>query len=409
MTLSNGTIAPTANCASALMTALDTPLVAAGFVYVESYPAPVTVRVASTATLTLSGTQTIDGVAVIAGDRVLAKNQTTPSQNGIYVVAAGAWARATDADASGELWVGFAATPTAGTAGTGLTYWVTATGATPWVPGTDSSTWAATTVMSRIYKSPAASNSQGADWFLIVNRTADTATNVSLMVSEVWDTTTKRCRNYAPVTGSLTPTASFAVNDATGVAPTTTALNSVGSLALSVGTAGYTWWLSATYDRVVVATHVGTNDYAHYAGLYDDLLPIALSPFPLCVIGLQAVTGSPAMNNGGASREPNQLASAALNFGVMISGTFTSWTPTTLGVTDIYTAKTIPSRVLLSSARVAVALSTGMRGLLKDVMLNSVTGANGDTMTLTDSAGAVTNWTRLGTSGAAALASYCPS
>ena len=61
------------------------------------------VRVASTASLTLSGTQTIDGIAVIAGDRVLAKDQATPAQNGIYVVAAGSWARATDADANAEI------------------------------------------------------------------------------------------------------------------------------------------------------------------------------------------------------------------------------------------------------------------------------------------------------------------
>jgi hypothetical protein len=57
------------------------------------------VRAATTANITLSGTQTIDGVAVIAGDRVLVKNQTSGSQNGIYVVAAGSWSRATDADA----------------------------------------------------------------------------------------------------------------------------------------------------------------------------------------------------------------------------------------------------------------------------------------------------------------------
>ena len=42
-------------------------------------------RVATTANLTLSGTQTIDGVAVVADDRVLVKNQTTATQNGIYV------------------------------------------------------------------------------------------------------------------------------------------------------------------------------------------------------------------------------------------------------------------------------------------------------------------------------------
>jgi hypothetical protein len=61
------------------------------------------VRAATTANITLSGTQTIDGVAVIAGDRVLVKNQSTGSQNGIYVVAAGSWSRATDADADTEI------------------------------------------------------------------------------------------------------------------------------------------------------------------------------------------------------------------------------------------------------------------------------------------------------------------
>lgn len=60
------------------------------------------VRVATTANITLSGTQTIDGVALSAGDRVLVKNQSTASQNGIYVVAAGSWSRATDADISAE-------------------------------------------------------------------------------------------------------------------------------------------------------------------------------------------------------------------------------------------------------------------------------------------------------------------
>jgi phage-related tail fiber protein len=61
------------------------------------------VRAATTANITLSGTQTIDGVSVTTGDRVLVKNQSTASQNGIYVVAAGSWARATDADSDAEV------------------------------------------------------------------------------------------------------------------------------------------------------------------------------------------------------------------------------------------------------------------------------------------------------------------
>lgn len=62
------------------------------------------VRAATTANLTaLSGLLTVDGVALAAGDRVLVKNQSTASQNGIYIADAGAWTRATDADAEGEL------------------------------------------------------------------------------------------------------------------------------------------------------------------------------------------------------------------------------------------------------------------------------------------------------------------
>lgn len=64
------------------------------------------VRVATTGSITLSGTQTVDGVALVAGDRVLVKNQSTASQNGIYIVAAGAWSRATDADINAEVTAG---------------------------------------------------------------------------------------------------------------------------------------------------------------------------------------------------------------------------------------------------------------------------------------------------------------
>lgn len=58
-------------------------------------------RAATTANITLSGEQTIDAVAVVAGDRVLVKDQTSASENGIYVAAAGAWSRAADEVANG--------------------------------------------------------------------------------------------------------------------------------------------------------------------------------------------------------------------------------------------------------------------------------------------------------------------
>lgn len=61
------------------------------------------VACATTANITLSGLQTIDTYTVVVGDRVLVKNQSTASQNGIYIVASGAWTRATDCDSTSEM------------------------------------------------------------------------------------------------------------------------------------------------------------------------------------------------------------------------------------------------------------------------------------------------------------------
>ena len=60
-------------------------------------------RVATTTAITLSGAQTIDGVSVVGGDRVLVKDQASAIANGIYIAATGAWARATDFDDSTEV------------------------------------------------------------------------------------------------------------------------------------------------------------------------------------------------------------------------------------------------------------------------------------------------------------------
>ncbi|WEJ72833.1 phage tail protein [Pseudomonas sp. PSE14] len=74
------------------------------------------VRAATTASITLSGLQTLDGVALAAGDRVLVKNQSNAVDNGLYVVAANAWKRATDADESSEVTPGLTVTVESGTA-----------------------------------------------------------------------------------------------------------------------------------------------------------------------------------------------------------------------------------------------------------------------------------------------------
>lgn len=56
------------------------------------------VKAAATGNITLSGAQTLDIVACSPGDRVLLPFQTDETQNGLYVVASGAWSRAADAN-----------------------------------------------------------------------------------------------------------------------------------------------------------------------------------------------------------------------------------------------------------------------------------------------------------------------
>lgn len=86
------------------------------------------VRVATTANITLSGAQTIDGISVVAGNRVLVKNQTTGSQNGIYLCASGAWTRTTDANTSAKVTPQMYVRVEEGTANVGKAFYLSNTG-----------------------------------------------------------------------------------------------------------------------------------------------------------------------------------------------------------------------------------------------------------------------------------------
>lgn len=103
------------------------------------------VRVASTANGTLATAfadgQTVDGVVLATGDRILLKNQTTASENGVYVVTATTPTRATDFDETSEVRTGATVQATAGTVGAGLYF--TLTTDNPITVGTTSQTWGA--------------------------------------------------------------------------------------------------------------------------------------------------------------------------------------------------------------------------------------------------------------------------
>lgn len=87
------------------------------------------VRAATTGNITLAAPgATVDGVTLVVGERVLVKNQSTGSQNGIYIFqgAAAALTRSPDANVSAEVTNGMFALVVAGTVN-GSTGWILTT------------------------------------------------------------------------------------------------------------------------------------------------------------------------------------------------------------------------------------------------------------------------------------------
>ena len=92
LTATAGTVATTPTASTDIANKLYVDTVAQGL------DAKASCVAATTADITLSGAQTIDGVSVVAGNRVLVKNQSLSQNNGIYLCAAGSWTRTTDAN-----------------------------------------------------------------------------------------------------------------------------------------------------------------------------------------------------------------------------------------------------------------------------------------------------------------------
>jgi len=106
--------------------------------------------VGTTANITLSGLQTIDGYTTLSGDRVLVKNQTSSQFNGIYVASASTWTRAVDMDVWAEVSGAYTVILNGGQANTGYVCTASKTGtidvtAMPWVQFSGTGTYFAGT------------------------------------------------------------------------------------------------------------------------------------------------------------------------------------------------------------------------------------------------------------------------
>jgi len=93
---------------------------------IGDYAIKTPVLVATTANITLSGLQTIDGVTLTEGDRVLVKSQSTTADNGIYEADTGTWNRAADFDGPFDIVKGTLIPVTNGTLYS-ASYWFVAT------------------------------------------------------------------------------------------------------------------------------------------------------------------------------------------------------------------------------------------------------------------------------------------
>lgn len=107
-------------------------------------------QVATTANITLSGLQTIDGYTTVANDRVLVKNQSSSQYNGIYVASASAWIRAVDMNVWSEVPGAYTVILNGGQADTGWVCTGTQSGtinitAMPWVQFSNVNTYFAGT------------------------------------------------------------------------------------------------------------------------------------------------------------------------------------------------------------------------------------------------------------------------
>jgi len=185
---------------------------------------------ATTANITLSGSQTIDGVSPNASDRILVKDQTNSSENGVYLYnGSGAWSRATDADATGEIEDGFYVFVEGGNTNNASS-WVVQTGDTNIVVGTDPISFVQFSSAAE-YSAGAGLTKSGSTFNVVtadVGRIVVNADSIDLASGIATPGTYKSLTvdTYGRVTGGTNPTtlAGYGITDAQGLDATLTAL-----------------------------------------------------------------------------------------------------------------------------------------------------------------------------------------
>jgi hypothetical protein len=243
------------------------------------------VRVATTANITLSGTQSVDGVSLVAGDRVLVKNQTTASANGIYVVVSGgAWTRSTDADTTAKVTSGMFTFVETGTTNAD----------SGWVLTTDEPTTLGTTALTFTQFSGAGQITAGAGLTKSGNtidvgtasasRIVVNADSIDLATTGVSAGTFKSVTvdTYGRVTAGTNPTtlSGYGITDAQPLDATLTALAGVSTVA----------------DRLIYATGVDTFTVTAFTAFGRSLVDDADAATARTTLGLATLATQNANN-----------------------------------------------------------------------------------------------------------------
>jgi hypothetical protein len=287
----------------------------------QGLDAKASVICATTVNITLSGTQTIDGIAVVAGNRVLVKNQTLSQDNGIYVASASAWARSADMNVWDEVPNSFVFVETGTTqADTG---WVCTAnaggtlGTTPitWTQFSGAGTYTAGTGLTLTGNQFSITNTGTAGTYGSATQSPVFVTNAQGQVTSVTNTT------ITPAVGSIT---GFGTGVATWLA-TPTSANLATAVSDETGSGSLVFATSPTLVTPILGTPTSGN---FSTGTFT------WPTFNQNTTGTASnVTGTVAIANGGTGQTTANSALNALlpsqtsNNGKILStdGTNTSW------------------------------------------------------------------------------------
>jgi hypothetical protein len=360
---------------------------------------------ATTTNITLSGEQTIDGVTTSAS-RVLVKNQSTASQNGIYLSGSGAWTRTTDANTWNQLISAFVFVETGsiqadtgwvctvdpgGTLGVTAVTWVQFSGAGTYTAGTGLTL---TGTQFSITNTAATAGTYGN-----AARTITQTINAQGQITNIFDQpisiAPSQINATIPNSGLTNSSVTYnGVTVALGASGTITA-NTTNTLTIGTGLSGTSFNGSAPVTIAISNTAVTAGSYgsATQVGTFtvnaQGQLTLAgnttVTPAVGSITGLgTGVATALAVNvgsagsfvvNGGALGTPssgtvtNLTGTASIN----INGTVGATTPTTGAFTTISASGVITSTVSTGTAPFTVASTTAVANLTATNAVNTGT------------------------------------